>query len=186
MSRRSYGDAKGRRTSGIFIPLPAAVLKHPNYVRLTHKAKALLLDMLEQIRFKEGGTKNNGDLTIAFTIMQERGWNSKQTLWNALRELEYYGFVLQTKQGHNKKPSLFAITWWSIDECGGKLEVASTTRPSDQWKEPKPKYEKQKKNKSSAPNSSLLCPDNRTKRRDLRLNLVNKGVLRPHSRTVAA
>ena len=179
MSRPSYTAAKGRRTKGVFIPIPVYVVDHPNFIGLTHKAKALLLDLLAQIRVKEGGTKNNGDLTTAYTIMKERGWRSKETLWNARHELEYYGFLVQTRQGHNKKPSLFAITWWAIDECGGKLEVASTTKSSDQWKEVKPKYKAPKRKKSSAPNSSLLHPDNRIQCLENRLNLNKKRECAP-------
>ena len=72
--------AKGRRSVGPFVPIPTGVLCHSNFVNLTHKAKALLLDLAQQVRFKEGGTVNNGDLSVAFTVMQDRGWTSKDTL----------------------------------------------------------------------------------------------------------
>ncbi|MCW8918063.1 MAG: hypothetical protein OQL08_04545 [Gammaproteobacteria bacterium] len=133
--------AKGRRTSGVFVPLPAAVLTHPNFISLSHKAVKLLLDMLSQLRLKEGGTKNNGDICIAWSIMsEERGWKSKETLNNARNELLHYGFIQVTRQGGRKICTLYAITWWAIDECNGKLDVAETKVASNLWKEVKPPY----------------------------------------------
>lgn len=125
--------AKGRRASGPFAAVPLAVLDHPNYIALTAKAVKLLNDMLAQMRFKGDGTGNNGDISLAWSIMTKRGWKSKQTLANARAELEARGFIKQTRQGGRHRCSLYAITWWAIDYCGGKLDVAETRVPSNEW-----------------------------------------------------
>jgi hypothetical protein len=66
--------------------------------------------------------------------MQERGWHSKETLQNALEELRHYGFLTLTRQGGRNLCSLFAVTWWAIDDCGGKLDVGETRVPSNEWR----------------------------------------------------
>ncbi len=138
--------AKGRRESGAFAPLPMAVLNHPNFVALTGSAVKLLIDMLAQLRFKEGGPINNGDLCKAWSLMSKRGWKSKQTVDNATAELLHYGFIKLTRQGdsgrlgHKRKPSLYAITFFAVNDCEGKLDVGPTTAPSGDWKLEKPTF----------------------------------------------
>ncbi len=92
-------NAKGRRESGAFIALPCAVLDHPNFIRLTPKSVKLLMDMLAQIRLKRGGPVNNGDLAIAWSMMEPRNWKSKRSLYEARDELIHYGFIMITRQG---------------------------------------------------------------------------------------
>ena len=131
---RTRLKAKGRRESGAFVPLPVSVLNHRNFLGLSAKAVKLLIDLCAQLRFKRGGPINNGDLTAAWSIMQERGWHSKETLQNALEELRHYGFLTLTRQGGRNLCSLFAVTWWAIDDCGGKLDVSETRVPSNDWR----------------------------------------------------
>jgi hypothetical protein len=127
--------AKARRESGAFVPLPVSVLNHGNYLSLSPKAVKLLLDLCVQLRFKKGGTINNGDLSTAWKLMQPRGWVSKQTLQAALDELLHFKFLLRTRQGGRNLCSLYAVTWWAIDECDGKLDVGSTRAPSNEWQQ---------------------------------------------------
>lgn len=142
--------AKGRRESGAFVPLPCSVLAHPNFVALTPKAVKLLVDMLNQVRFKAGGPINNGDLCATISLMRERGWRSKETLEEAIKELIYYGFIKLTRQGGRHQPSLYAVTWWAINECGGKLDCAETRVPSREWVTVKAKWPSKSKRKSKA------------------------------------
>lgn len=130
----SRQKAKGRRESGAFIPLPVSVLHHPNFSRLTAKAVKLLMDLCSQLRFKKGGSVNNGDLSAAFSLMQPRGWRSEETLQNALDELLHFNFLTRTRKGGKNLCALYAVTWWAIDECNGKLDIRETRAPSNQWK----------------------------------------------------
>ena len=93
---RNRIKAKGRREGGIFVPFPVEVINHPNFINSSSKAKHLLLDIASQLRFKEGGTVNNGNLTASFSVMQKRGWNSRECLNFAIQELLYYGFIKLT------------------------------------------------------------------------------------------
>jgi len=88
----------------------------------------LLLDFSAQFT-----GNNNGDLTAAWTVMQLRGWTSRDQLFKAQRELEETGFILRTRQGGRHLCNLFAITFYAIDDCDGKLEVEATRAPPGDW-----------------------------------------------------
>jgi hypothetical protein len=152
---RTLLKAKGRRESGAFVPFPVTVLNHENFLRLSAKAVKLLLDLCAQLRFKRGGSVNNGDLCAALSVMQPRGWRSEETLQNALDELKHMGFVIRTRQGGRNRCSLYAVTWWAIDECDGKLDVAATRAPSNDWQNDRtpfvPRRKKNKAKKKSLP-----------------------------------
>ena len=60
--------------------------------------------------------------------MKARGWNSNDSFNKAKQELLERDLITLTKQGGlGMGPNLYAITWQPIHECGGKLDVASTT-----------------------------------------------------------
>lgn len=120
---------KGRRESGLFALIPHAVLNSPAYAKLKPRAAKLLLDLMAQCY-----GVNNGDLATAFKLMKPRGWTSRDQLEKARVELEAAGFIVQTRQGGRNKPSLFAVTWLPIGECGGKLDRAPTQTPLGYWK----------------------------------------------------
>ena len=133
---RTLHKAKARRESGAFAPVPCRVLSSEEFAGLSTKAVKLLFDLVSQLRFGAGGTKNNGDLTATWSIMRHRGWRSRDTLYKALLELEATQFVVKTRQGGLNMCSLYGITWWAIDECGGKLDVAPSRVPSNAWAKP--------------------------------------------------
>lgn len=123
---------KGRRTAGAFVALPIEVLDSPAYIAMSAHAKALLVDIARQFR-----GHNNGDLAVAWSLMQRRGWRSHDTLQRARDELIATGLIEQTRQGGRHRCSLFAVTWHAIDACGGKLDVAPTRVASARWRRSK-------------------------------------------------
>ena len=125
----SYAKAKGRREKGSFVPLPRAVLQDEKFARLSPRATKLLVDLLAQY-----GGFNNGDLEATFNTMQERGWRSKSQLAKGIKELREAGFIRLTRQGGLGGCSLYAVTFFSIDECGGKLEEPATKTPPGDWR----------------------------------------------------
>ena len=159
MTKRSYANAKGRRESGPFIPIPVSVIRHPNYRNLNGSALRLLLDLCSQVRFKTGGSVNNGDLTAAMTILKELGWTSNESIDYGLKELLYYRFITITRRGGRNKCHLYAVTWWAIDNCKDKLDVKPTTVARNEWKEVKPKWKRPKRKlKSLHRNCSNITP----------------------------
>ncbi len=126
---RTRFKAKGRRDSGSFASVPHAVLECEAYTRLGGWAVRLLLDLYSQYR-----GKNNGDLSMVWSLMNSKGWRSKDTLYNARDELIENGFVVLTRQGGKHRCNLYAVTWKPVDECGDKLDWPSSPVALGWWK----------------------------------------------------
>lgn len=116
-------NAKGRRINGKFLAIPEVVYNHPDYIRLSNSAKALLVDLLTQYN-----GHNNGDLCAAEKLMKVRGWKSNSQRNKALKELLKNEILLLTRQGGKKIASLYAITWRPIDECKDKISIKPTKK----------------------------------------------------------
>lgn len=115
---KSYAKSKGRGEGGAFFKFPKSVLNCQNYLKLSHHARSLLLDFVQQYN-----GKNNGDLVAHFSYLKERGWRSKSTIKSRLDELIYYGFIVCVQQGgincgSKQRPNLYALTWLQIDKVG--------------------------------------------------------------------
>ena len=123
----SYAKSKSRSNKRRFAGIPHSVMKHPDYVALPPNAKVLLLELAMQYN-----GRNNGDLTVAWTVMRERGFKSKATLSNAKEKLLESGLIVMTRAGDfmSHKCALYALTWQGIDECPRKgLDVKPTQTP---------------------------------------------------------
>jgi predicted transcriptional regulator len=112
-----------------FNGIPRVVMLTNDYRGLHGNAVKLLMALIHQYR-----GNNNGDLTAAFSVMQNWGFKSKETVANALQALQDAGLIMRTRTGRFMNPggvcALYAITWQPIDECPGKnLEVKSTRNP---------------------------------------------------------
>lgn len=125
----------------------------------------LLHDLLVQLRFKKDyGPINNGDLQATWSQMRKRGWRSQDTMRNAIDELKHYGFIVVTRQGYMNRCSLYAVTWWAINECNGKLDVSETQVPGNNWKKPRERWispRKQKQQKKAHTDYSKNRDENR-------------------------
>lgn len=120
--------AKGRRGKASFLGLPKQVITSDAYNQLNAWSVKLLVDVAKQYN-----GFNNGDLHAAFRILRKQGWRSKGTLFRAMKELIDKGFVELTRQGGKNRCNLYAVTWESIDECNGKLDVKETRVASNLW-----------------------------------------------------
>jgi hypothetical protein len=133
MGNNRFKNAQAKRESGGFAPLPYAVMRSYSFTLLTAHAVKLLVDLLAQYR-----GNNNGDLSAAWTLMQLRGWKSKDTLNKALRELRDGNWLEVTRQGGRHKATLYGLTFYAIDDCKGKLDVRATSSPRGTWKKNEP------------------------------------------------
>jgi hypothetical protein len=120
---------QGRRITGRFIGLPHVVVKNKDYIELSYKSKALLIDLMLQYN-----GKNNGDLTAALAILRDRGWKRQATVGEAVKELIDANLIIRTREGQFRNPfsrcALYAITWQPIDDCKDKdLNINPTTTP---------------------------------------------------------
>ena len=145
MAKR-YENAKGRRSTNEFLALPKPILQHDNFLMLSPHGNKLLLDLGQQYR-----GLNNGDLCATWAWMRARGWRSKDTLNDTLRELEHYGLIVCTQHGGLNRPNLYALSWrridkvepnskWSLGETpsGWKQRVGRFVRPSSLRKKASP------------------------------------------------
>lgn len=131
----SLERSKARRNGRLFVQLFRDVLDHPNYIKLTPRAVKLFNDLLSQYN-----GSNNGDLSACMALMEKRGWSSKSNLGLALKELLYYEFVIVSRQGGRKQPTLLAMTCYPIDECKGKHDLRATTAANHNYKLTKKKW----------------------------------------------
>ena len=131
MSRRNRLErTKGRSSKARpFLMLDLGMLRSAEWARLSPFAMRLIVDLGTQFN---GG--NNGDLCATWALMKARGWRSPGTLRRAIVEATGAGFVQLTRQGGRHCPSLFALTFFPIHECGGKLEVRSSPVASHAWR----------------------------------------------------
>lgn len=134
--------AKNKIGGGQFVMFPKFVLNSIEFMSLTSNAKALLCEFLALYN-----GKNNGDLSMSFSVAKQRGWKSSATLRKGLVELENKFFIVKNRQGgRNKICNLYFITFYSVDECIDKRtqlrkgEFLATIKPLNWWK--KENYEK--------------------------------------------
>lgn len=119
--------------------MPRDVTSCANYTKLTYTGRALLH---QAATFFVG--QNNGDICLASSLMKPLGWKD-DALHRARHELLYYGFLIMTKRGVNRKPDLFALAWINIHSCNGKHDIGRTQEPSANYLIEKPKYSPRKK-----------------------------------------
>ena len=126
MSKKNRLHRKSNKMRFGGIPLP--VFEHPDYQALSGSAAKLLMDFACQYY-----GKNNGDLTAAYSVLKPRGWKSKGTISSAVNELLERNLITKTREGRFQNPgatcALYALNWYPIDECHGKLDVAPTRVP---------------------------------------------------------
>ena len=121
---------KGRNLKKVsFAGIPRIVMDNPDYQSLNGNAKALLLELAYQYK-----GNNNGDLTVAFSILSKKGWKRGATISVAIKKLLSAKLVVKTRESQfsnpNSKCALYALTWQPINECLGKgLEVKPTITP---------------------------------------------------------
>jgi hypothetical protein len=139
---RQRSKLKGRSDfEGGYALLPHRVHDSPNWQRLSGQAVKVLCAMNRQFN-----GRNNGDLCGARRTMQRYGF-TRDTI-EQRRELVHYGFLHLTRQGGlNMGPSLYAVTWLPIDDCGGKLDCPPTRVAPGTWKEPRPEFKRTGKKK---------------------------------------
>ena len=102
---------KGSKYTEGFTGIVHSVFESPAFVALSPHACKLLLELAGQSR-----GNNNGNLTVAWSVVKNRGWKSRTTLWRCKAELIEAGFVYVTRKGHMPSTcELLALTWFPLD-----------------------------------------------------------------------
>jgi hypothetical protein len=78
-------------------------------------------------------------MSIARPVMEEFGMRSRRQVFAALAMLEDRGLITKTRQGGlGMGCNLYAVTWFGINECNGKLDVSPNPVPTNAWREWRP------------------------------------------------
>jgi hypothetical protein len=121
----SRHKSKGRLPDKSFYWIPRRVHQSADYRFLNGYSVKLLNALAYQFT-----GRNNGDMTMAWTVMSEKhGFKSKGTLNWCRKELLAANLIYLTRQGGLGRCSLYALTWMPIDECNGKLDCKTTNVP---------------------------------------------------------
>jgi hypothetical protein len=125
--RASY---TGRSSKRRFVGIPLEVADSEQFGRLSGNAIKFIVELG---RFYN--THNNGTLFMPWSRAQGR-WCSSGTLHKAKQEAIEKGFVICTRMGWKNRSSLFALTFWPINEADPKNphDYAPTRAPSHDWK----------------------------------------------------
>jgi len=69
---------------------------------------------------------NNGDLCAARKVAAAAGIKGSGNLQLGIEELIEAGIIILSRQGGRNRCSLYALAWFPIDECAGKLDITFT------------------------------------------------------------
>jgi hypothetical protein len=127
---RSTTKAKGRPGNRSFIMFPHQLIDSPRFHALSAHAVKALMYLASQFK-----GRNNGDLGVDWKIAKPKGLKSNAMLRRGVMELIAAGIVIQTRQGGRNRCSLFALAWFPIDDCGGKLDMPSTRVALIDWRD---------------------------------------------------
>lgn len=150
---------KRKKRGRSYVGLPWDVVLSPQFAALSGSALKLLMELRAQYK-----GHNNGNLDATWSRLSRRGWRSKETVHIALRELIFGGWIVRTvkgkKLGGTHYPSLYALTWEAIDDCGKGFPGA--IRPSDDWRVPRERFKRpiRVRRKDQAQNPTLTDTEN--------------------------
>lgn len=128
MPRKRKTKHSERTEKGGFIRLPHSVIRSHTYASLSAYGVKLLVDLANQYN-----GKNNGDLSLAYSVMKMKGWHSPSTLNKSIKELLAKGLIEVSRKGGRNSCSLYALTFHAVDECEGKHDIRATHRPKSLW-----------------------------------------------------
>jgi hypothetical protein len=125
------GRAKGRgEKPHSFVQFPHYMLRSPQFQQLSARACKVLFYLAAQYK-----GKNNGDLQATYTLAKSAGIRSAANLRAGTVELEEAGFIVKSRNGGRNSCSLYALTWFPVDDCKGKLEnIAASHIATNAWR----------------------------------------------------
>lgn len=104
-----------KRKNGRFIAIPFSVLRSPDYLALTPLARSLL----NELAFQYNGA-NNGDLTLAWGVLKNRGYKAESTIIRGKKNLIERKIITEVRKGIAKNGvrlcSLYALNWLRVVE----------------------------------------------------------------------
>ncbi len=104
-----------KRKNGRFIAIPHNVLNCPDYMALSSIAKSVLIELVMQYN-----GSNNGDLSLAWSVMKSRGFGAESTVIRGKKTLLERKIITEVRKGIAmggiRLCSLYALNWLRVDE----------------------------------------------------------------------
>ncbi|WIH05518.1 hypothetical protein KHF85_03175 [Xanthomonas translucens pv. graminis] len=122
---RKRSQITGRGKGPPFLSIEHRIADSAEFGNLGGNALKLLLELARQYR-----PGKNGDLSIPWSLLQQRGWRSKATVHAAKQELLAGGWIIETRKGGKHACSLYALSYYSIDESDKHMEPATAVPPN--------------------------------------------------------
>lgn len=116
--------------SGAWVPVPLHLLQSKVFAELSPHGVKLLFDALALLG---PNARGNGDLSLSPKTMHVRGWNGRETLNAAARELIAAKLLIKTRQGSRLDCSLFALSFFPLDCDLSKLDVRPGCYSTRDW-----------------------------------------------------
>jgi hypothetical protein len=111
MSRRKPHDER----LGPFVPLLKETIASPAWRAMSHGARSLYVALKARYNVKQ---HNNGKLHISQRIASNEVGSSFGQIARWFRELQHYGFIVQTKGGSLGLNGKGTAPHWRLTECG--------------------------------------------------------------------
>lgn len=109
MKKPNYNRFNEENPGGSAFIIPARLVEHRNFIRLSAWATKLIFDLSRQFV-----PQSNGYLHPGIKLLSNYGWSTRRTLFLAIRELMHYGVLLQTVQGGKNAPSYYAFSFKAL------------------------------------------------------------------------
>ena len=130
ISERKRVHFTGRGKGPPFVQIYFRITDSEEFGELSGNACKLLLEVARQYR-----PGRNGDISIPWSLLRDRGWKSAHTVQKAKQELLERGWIIETRKGGKHLCGLYALSYYPIDATDKHLEPATTVAP-DLWKRP--------------------------------------------------
>jgi hypothetical protein len=130
-NQRNRFRNKGRRDGPPFLSIEHRISDSEEFGSLSGYGAKLLLELARQYR-----PGRNGDISIPWSMLKNRGWRSQATVQAAKRELIDAGWIIETRKGGRNCCSLYALTYYKIDESH-KHQEPPTNLPPNLWQKQK-------------------------------------------------
>ncbi len=125
ISEHKRAKFTGRGKGPPFLSIEHRIADSEEFGQLGSHATKLLLELARQYR-----PGRNGDLSIPWSMLQRRGWRSQSTVMAAKRELLEGGWIIETRKGGKHLCSLYALSYYPIDESEKHQEPATAVAPN--------------------------------------------------------
>lgn len=120
----------GKGATASFLSIPHWITDSVEFAALSGNELKMFMELARQYR-----GNNNGALSAMRGQLSARGWRNHDLISNKLKALEAKGWAIKTRQGGKHAGcTLYALTIWPIDDCGGKHDWPAERKASHLWR----------------------------------------------------